>query len=127
MVGAQRKTKKSIEQQKVLDEFEGLEQKIINIREGLKNQQTIKLDDIKYELDKLEAIQLYSMYDYLDVDDAEVSRAGSYFSGADDDSGVYIGARWDVVNGVAVKLEYGLEGIRESNDSVLRTQIAFGL
>ncbi|MFH0952201.1 MAG: AAA family ATPase [Patescibacteria group bacterium] len=46
------------EQEKIISEFEGLEQKLIDARQQLKSQQTIKIEDIRHELDKLEAIQV---------------------------------------------------------------------
>jgi chromosome segregation protein len=69
---SQQLKEKETEQRKVLDEFEALEQKIISVREGLKNQQMIKLEDIRYELDKLEAIQITLIKLSEDEDDENV-------------------------------------------------------
>ncbi|MFC1663169.1 chromosome segregation SMC family protein [Patescibacteria group bacterium] len=61
---------KEVQQNKIIEEFEGFEQKIIDIRQQLKDQQIIKTEDIRYEIDKLEAIQT-SLVRLLETDQTE--------------------------------------------------------
>lgn len=55
----------------LLKEFEGLEQQLVDIRQQLTSDQTIQIEDIKHEIDKLDAIH-EALAKYVATDDVSV-------------------------------------------------------